>query len=66
MIDILTQNALELNSTEKDQLFEMLTENARLLLKLVPDSGLLKYIVSGYTTNSDPLTQAYDAWKNTN
>ena len=66
MIDILTQNALDLNSTEKDQLFEMLTENARLLLKLVPDSGLLKYIVSGHTTNSDPLIQAYDAWKNTN
>jgi hypothetical protein len=64
MIDILTQNAMELNSSEKDQLFKLLSENARILLKLVPDSALLKYIVSGYTTNNDPLIQAYDAWKN--
>jgi hypothetical protein len=64
MIDILTQNTLELNSSEKDQLFKMLSENAKILLKLVPDSALLKYIVSGYTTNNDPLIQAYDAWKN--
>lgn len=64
MIDILTQNAMELNSIEQDQLFKMLTDNSRILLKLVPDSALLKYIVSGYTTNNDPLIQAYDAWKN--
>ena len=64
MIDILTQNALELNSSEKDQLFKMLSENSRILLKLIPDSALLKYIVSGYTTNNNPLIQAYDAWKN--
>ena len=64
MIDILTQNALELNSSEKDQLFKMLSENAKILLKLVPDSALLKYIASGYTTSNDPLIQAYDAWKN--
>jgi hypothetical protein len=64
MIDILTQNAMELNSSEKDQLFKLLSENARILLKLVPDSALLKYIVSGYTSDNDPLIQAYDAWKN--
>jgi hypothetical protein len=64
MIDILTQNAMELNSSEKDQLFKMLSENSRILLKLVPDSALLKYIVSGHTTSNDPLIQAYDAWKN--
>jgi hypothetical protein len=66
MIDILTQNAMELNSSEKDQLFKMLSENARILLKLVPDSALLKYIVSGYTDSTDPIIQAYNTWKNNN
>jgi hypothetical protein len=41
----------------------MLTDHARILIKLVPDAPLLKYIVSGYTTNNDPVIQAYTAWK---
>lgn len=63
MIDIINHNIQNLTASERDQLFQMLTDHARILIKLVPDAPLLKYIVSGYTTNSDPVIQAYTAWK---
>jgi hypothetical protein len=63
MIDIINHNIQNLTTSEQDQLFRMLTDHARILIKLVPDAPLLKYIVSGYTTNNDPVIQAYTAWK---
>ena len=66
MIDTLNQNIQNLTASEQEQLFQMLTDHARILIKLIPDAPLLKYITSGYTTNDDPVIQAYDAWKKNN
>ena len=66
MIDTINHNIQNLTTSEQDQLFRMLTDHARILIKLVPDAPLLKYIVSGYTTSDDPVIQAYTAWKRTN
>ena len=66
MIDIISHNIQNLTASEQDQLFRILTDHARILIKLVPDAPLLKYIISGYTTNNDPVIQAYTAWKHTN
>ncbi len=63
MIDIINHNIENLTPSEQHQLFRVLTDHARILIKLVPDAQLLKYIVSGYTTSSDPVIQAYAAWK---
>jgi hypothetical protein len=63
MIDILTQNALELTKDEQDSLFRMLTDYADILIKVVPNAPLLDYIVSGTTQSNDPIIQAYFAWK---
>ena len=63
MIDTINHNIQNLSASEQHQLFQMLTDHARILIKLVPDAPLLKYIVSGYTTNDDPVVQAYTAWK---
>ena len=66
MIDIINHNIQNLSASEQDQLFHMLTNHASILIKLMPNAPLLKYIVSGYTTNNDPVIQAYTAWKLTN
>ena len=66
MIDIINHNIQNLTASEQDQLFHMLTNHASILIKLMPDAPLLKYIVSGYTTNNDPVILAYTAWKFTN
>ena len=66
MIDTLNQNIRNLSQNEQEQLFKLLTENANILIKLIPDAPLLKYITSGYTTDNDPVIQAYSAWKNKN
>jgi hypothetical protein len=66
MIDIINHNIQNLTASEQDQLFRMLTEHARILIKLVPDAPLLKYILSGYTNSNDAVIQAYTVWKLTN
>ena len=66
MIDTINHNIQNLTASEQDQLFRMLTEHARILIKLVPDAPLLKYILSGYTNSNNPVIQAYTVWKLTN
>ena len=66
MIDTINHNIQNLSASEQGQLFQMLTDHASILIKLMPDTPLLKYIVSGRTTNNDPIIQAYTAWKLTN
>jgi hypothetical protein len=63
MIDILTQNALNLTKAEQAQLFRMLTDYAEVLIKIVPNASLLAYIISGVPEDNSAITQAYDAWK---
>jgi hypothetical protein len=63
MIDTINHNIQNLSAGEQNRLFQMLTDHASILIKLMPDAPLLKYIVSGYTTNNDSVIQAYTAWK---
>jgi hypothetical protein len=66
MIDTLTQNILNLDKNEQDVLFRVLTENADILIKVIPTAPLLAYIVSGSTNVDHAIIQAYNAWKNSN
>jgi hypothetical protein len=64
MIETLTQNILQLSLGERNQLFKMLSENATILIKVIPNAPLLEYIVNGHTDNTNPIIQAYITWKN--
>jgi hypothetical protein len=63
MLDILTQNILNLNKTDQARMFRMLTDNADVLIKVIPNAPLLVYIISGIPVDDSPITQAYTAWK---
>ena len=49
---------------ERNQLFKMLSDNATILIKVIPNAPLLEYIVNGHTDNTNPIIQAYITWKN--
>jgi len=66
MIETLTQNISMLNVSEQHQLFKMLSDNAGILIKVIPNAPLLEYIVNGHTDNTNPIIQAYATWKNNN
>jgi len=63
MIDTLTENILNLDKTDQAQVFRMLTDYADVLTKVVPNTPLLVYIISGIPVDDSPITQAYTAWK---
>jgi len=63
MIDILTQNTLNLNKKDQARIFRMLTDNADVLIKIIPNAPLLVYIISGIPVDDSAITQAYTAWK---
>ena len=63
MLDTLTQNILNLNSTDQARVFRMLADHADILIKVVPNAPLLVTILSGVPVANDPITQAYTAWK---
>ena len=64
MLDLLEQNILSLSDAEQDTFFKMISNNAHLLIKVVPNSTLLAYIISGTPQDNSAITQAYTAWKN--
>lgn len=61
----LTQNILQLSKPEQQRLFRVLTDNADILNKIIPNIVLLEYISTGNTSNitNDPVIQAYNIWK---
>jgi hypothetical protein len=61
----LTQNILQLSKAEQQRLFGILTDNADILNKIIPNIVLLEYILAGNTSNitNDPVIQAYNIWK---
>jgi len=63
MIDVLTQNILNLNKTDQDRVFRMLADYADVLTKVIPNTPLLVSIASGMPVDNSPITQAYNAWK---
>jgi hypothetical protein len=61
----LTQNILALDKKEQEKLFEILTENAGLLCKIIPNIDLLESIKNkSFNNTTDPVIQVYLAWKN--
>lgn len=64
----LIQNVMQLSRAEQARLFRMLTDNADILAKLIPNLPLIDYILTGHTpgANNNPAIQAYEAWKNNN
>jgi hypothetical protein len=65
MANTIEQNALNLNKQEIDCLFNLLTDNIDILIKVMPGIPLLDYIANGTISNSNNLIiQAYDSWKN--
>ena len=63
----LIQNVMQLSRAEQDRLFRMLTDNADILAKLIPNLPLVDYILTGYSpVGNTPLIQAYEVWKNNN
>jgi precorrin-6x reductase len=63
MIDALTQKVLNLTNSEQDRLFSVLTENADILIRVLPNSTLLAHIINDKVTDNSPIIQAYSAWK---
>jgi hypothetical protein len=64
MANTIEQNALNLNKQEIDQLFRLLTDNANILVKVIPNVPLLEYIATRTDSPSNnPIIQAYSAWK---
>jgi|LakMenEpi03Aug12_release.lakeMendotaPanAssembly.Ray.scaffolds.fasta_scaffold4476779_2 hypothetical protein len=61
----LTQNVMQLGKQDRERLFQVLTDHADLLIKVIPNVPLLEYIVTGSTpgSNNSDLIQAYEAWK---
>lgn len=67
MTDNLLQNVMQLSKAEQDRLFRMLTDNADILTKLIPNLPLVDYILTGYSpVDNNPIIQAYKVWKNNN
>jgi hypothetical protein len=64
-MNTIEQNVLNLTQAEIDRLFRLLTDNADILTKVIPNVTFLEYIANGTTASSNnPIIQAYNAWKN--
>jgi hypothetical protein len=66
MTGSLTQNVMQLSKQDREKLFQVLTDHADLLTKVIPNVPLLEYIVTGSTlgSNNNAIIQAYEVWKN--
>jgi hypothetical protein len=66
MTGSLTQNVMQLSKQDRERLFQVLTDHADLLTKVIPNVPLLEYIVTGSTldSNNNAIIQAYEVWKN--
>jgi len=61
----LNQNILNLSKNEQTKLFELITHNAELFAKLIPNLELLESIkTQTFNHANDPVVVAYLAWKN--
>ena len=63
-MNTLDQNVMNLDKRDQDRLFRLLTDNADILIKVIPNIPLLEYIQTGTIDSSDhAIIQAYMAWK---
>jgi hypothetical protein len=64
-IDTINYAISNLTNSEKEALFELVTNHASLVDKLLPGLPLLQHIKSKTPqADNDPLLEAYLAWKN--
>ena len=62
MVDILSQNIMNLEPSERDQVFALMTQHAALLSRVIPGAPLLNLILNGIEDNSF-ISQAYVDWR---
>ena len=59
----LTEIVMNLTEQEQQKLFQLVTDNAELLIKVMPDMPLLQHIMNN-TESDNQLIQSYSSWKN--
>jgi hypothetical protein len=64
----INQNLVNLSTAERNQLFQLCTNHAALLAKIIPNIPLLEYISTGTAVGADDnaIIQQYIVWKNNN
>ena len=62
-VENLTAQVNGLSDQDKQTLFQLLTDNAELLNKIMPDMPLLMHILNN-TESDHQLVQSYVQWKN--
>ena len=63
----LSDNVINLTSNEKAKLFQLITENAELFNKIMPNLPLVQQIIAGtVSTIAHPIAADYANWKNNN
>lgn len=63
-IQSITQSVAGLSQSEKQELFQLLSEHSNLLDKILPGLPLIDYI-TGQQILNHPLAEQYNAWSNT-
>ncbi len=63
-IQSITQSIAELSQSEKQELFQLLSEHNKLLDKILPGVPLIGHI-TGQQILNHPLAEQYNAWLNT-
>lgn len=59
-----TENVNNLTTKEKQKLFQLLTKNAELINKVIPDLPILVHILNDDIDLSGPVIDEYKEWKN--
>jgi hypothetical protein len=59
----LTQATSGLSLEDQQKLFQLITDNAELFNKVMPDMPLIRHILNN-TDSDHPLVQLYVQWKN--
>jgi hypothetical protein len=63
-VDVLTNNVMKLSEQERAQLFQLLSNNAVLLSKVLPELPLLNHILTNGGNAEHPLISSFNSWKN--
>lgn len=62
-VEKLTENIRRLTDSELQQLFQLLTDNAELLNKVMPEVPLIRHIIEDTGNTDNSLIRAYNNWK---
>lgn len=62
-LEFITQNVMSLSDSEKDELFQLITDHVDIFTKILPDLPLLDYIRHGTNPYDHELVDLYITWK---